>query len=71
MDGGGDDRMEQQLRGGDDGVLGALFESHRERLSRMVAFRLDVSAAEPAARPPPLPGLPFCYTPRTRRSLVE
>lgn len=33
--------MEQQLRGGDDGVLGTLFESHRERLSRMVAFRLD------------------------------
>ncbi len=36
-----DDELEQQLRGGDDAVLAALLERHRERLQRMVHFRLD------------------------------
>lgn len=33
--------LELELRGGDDQVIGALFEQHRERLQRMVQFRLD------------------------------
>ena len=41
MDGAADERLEQQLRGGEDDVLGALFESYRARLTRMVTFRLD------------------------------
>ena len=41
MDGAADERLEQQLRGGEDDVLGALFESYRAQLTRMVTFRLD------------------------------
>lgn len=36
-----DDQAEAALRGGDDTALGPLFERHRERLARMVHFRLD------------------------------
>ncbi|MFK7742378.1 MAG: sigma-70 family RNA polymerase sigma factor [Planctomycetota bacterium] len=36
-----DEPLEQQLRGGDDGALGTLYENHRQRLRRMVQFRLD------------------------------
>ncbi|MBX3464110.1 MAG: sigma-70 family RNA polymerase sigma factor [Planctomycetes bacterium] len=36
-----DEELERDLRAGDDGALGALFERHRERLQRMVQFRLD------------------------------
>ncbi|MBL8729770.1 MAG: sigma-70 family RNA polymerase sigma factor [Planctomycetes bacterium] len=36
-----DDELEQRLRAGDDTVLATLLERHRERLQRMVHFRLD------------------------------
>ena len=36
-----EEQLEARLRGGDDAALGALFERHRERLQRMVHFRLD------------------------------
>lgn len=36
-----DERLERALRGGDDAALAQLFERHRERLLRMVQFRLD------------------------------
>jgi RNA polymerase sigma-70 factor (ECF subfamily) len=36
-----DDPRERALRDGDDSALAPLFESHRERLQRMVHFRLD------------------------------
>lgn len=36
-----DEPLERDLRAGDDAVLGELFERHRERLQRMVHFRLD------------------------------
>ncbi|MBL9079013.1 MAG: sigma-70 family RNA polymerase sigma factor [Planctomycetes bacterium] len=36
-----DDLLEQRLRAGDDSVLATLLERHRERLVRMVQFRLD------------------------------
>jgi RNA polymerase sigma-70 factor (ECF subfamily) len=36
-----DDELELALRGGDDAVMGTLFERYRERLQRMVQFRLD------------------------------
>lgn len=36
-----DASLEEALRGGDDAVVGALFENHRARLTRMVKFRLD------------------------------
>lgn len=36
-----DEALEQRLRGGDDTALGPLLERHRERLHRMVHFRLD------------------------------
>lgn len=36
-----DDALEADLRGGDDGALAALFERCRDRLTRMVTFRLD------------------------------
>lgn len=36
-----DDELEQRLRGGDDSVMAALLERLRERLLRMVQFRLD------------------------------
>lgn len=36
-----DEALEAELRAGDDAVLGALFERYRERLQRMVHFRLD------------------------------
>lgn len=35
------DELERQLRDGDDAALGPLFEQCRERLQRMVHFRLD------------------------------
>jgi RNA polymerase sigma-70 factor (ECF subfamily) len=37
-----DEELELALRAGDDAVLAALFERYRERLARMVQFRLDV-----------------------------
>ena len=37
----GDEELEQLLRNGDDAVLASLLERHRERLQRMVRFRLD------------------------------
>lgn len=36
-----DERLERALRGGEDSALAQLFERHRERLLRMVQFRLD------------------------------
>ena len=33
--------LEEALRGGEDAAIGGLFENHRERLGRMVQFRLD------------------------------
>ena len=36
-----DQELEAHLRGGTDAALGPLFESYRERLLRMVQFRLD------------------------------
>jgi len=36
-----DEELEQRLRGGDDAALAELLERHRERLHRMVHFRLD------------------------------
>lgn len=36
-----DQPLELALRAGDDHMLGTLFERHRERLQRMVQFRLD------------------------------
>ncbi len=36
-----DDALEVELRAGDDAALAPLFELHRERLHRMVHFRLD------------------------------
>jgi len=36
-----DEPLERELRAGHDEVLGQLFENHRERLGRMVRFRLD------------------------------
>lgn len=36
-----DEALEQALRGGDDGAMASLFERMRERLQRMVHFRLD------------------------------
>ncbi|MBL8748289.1 MAG: sigma-70 family RNA polymerase sigma factor [Planctomycetes bacterium] len=36
-----DEELEQRLRGGDDSVMAALLERLRERLLRMVQFRLD------------------------------
>ncbi len=36
-----DEALEQELRAGDGAVLGPLFERYRERLTRMVHFRLD------------------------------
>jgi RNA polymerase sigma-70 factor (ECF subfamily) len=36
-----DEELERRLRGGDDTALAALLEQHRERLQRMVQFRLD------------------------------
>lgn len=36
-----DDELERRLRDGDDSVLAALLERHRERLQRMVHFRID------------------------------
>jgi RNA polymerase sigma-70 factor (ECF subfamily) len=36
-----DEALEQHLRAGDDSVLATLLERHRERLQRMVHFRLD------------------------------
>lgn len=36
-----DEALEQRLRDGDDTALGPLLERHRERLHRMVHFRLD------------------------------
>lgn len=36
-----DEELEQRLRAGDDAVLGQLLERFRERLQRMVHFRLD------------------------------
>lgn len=36
-----DDPLERDLRAGDDSILAPLFERHRERLQRMVHFRLD------------------------------
>src|SRR5688572_24036957 len=36
-----DEALEADLRGGDDGMLATLFERLRERLARMVQFRLD------------------------------
>lgn len=36
-----DEALETALRGGDDDQLAALFERYRERLARMVQFRLD------------------------------
>lgn len=36
-----DEALEQEVRAGDDAVLGPLFERYRERLIRMVQFRLD------------------------------
>jgi RNA polymerase sigma-70 factor (ECF subfamily) len=36
-----DEAFEAALRGGDDDALAPLFERHRERLQRMVHFRLD------------------------------
>lgn len=36
-----DEPLEQRLRGGEDAALGELFENHRDRLRRMVHFRLD------------------------------
>jgi RNA polymerase sigma-70 factor (ECF subfamily) len=36
-----DAALEEALRGGDDTVVGTLFENHRARLTRMVGFRLD------------------------------
>ena len=38
---GDDDALERLLRGGDDAALATLLERHRERLLRMVQFRLD------------------------------
>jgi RNA polymerase sigma-70 factor (ECF subfamily) len=37
----GDDEMLDRLRGGDPEALAALFAGHRDRLRRMVAWRLD------------------------------
>ena len=36
-----DDELEQRLRGGDDATMATLLERYRERLHRMVHFRLD------------------------------
>lgn len=36
-----DDELEQQLRAGDDAIMAPLLERYRERLTRMVHFRLD------------------------------
>jgi RNA polymerase sigma-70 factor (ECF subfamily) len=36
-----EEALEATLRGGDDDALAPLFERHRERLTRMVHFRLD------------------------------
>ena len=36
-----DGALERQLRAGDSAALGPLFEAHRQRLGRMVTFRLD------------------------------
>lgn len=36
-----DEPLEQALRQGDDAALAQLFENHRERLQRMVQFRID------------------------------
>jgi RNA polymerase sigma-70 factor (ECF subfamily) len=36
-----EEQLEQALRGGDDAVLATLLELHRERLQRMVHFRID------------------------------
>ena len=36
-----DDALEAALRAGDDEAMGPLFERYRERLTRMVHFRLD------------------------------
>jgi RNA polymerase sigma-70 factor (ECF subfamily) len=36
-----DDELEQQLRAGDDAIMAPLLEHYRERLTRMVHFRLD------------------------------
>lgn len=36
-----DEALEADLRGGDDAVLAPLFERYRERLARMVTYRLD------------------------------
>lgn len=36
-----DELLEQALRQGDDAALAQLFERHRERLGRMVQFRID------------------------------
>lgn len=33
--------LELALRAGDDSLMGALFQNHRDRLARMVQFRLD------------------------------
>jgi RNA polymerase sigma-70 factor (ECF subfamily) len=41
MDPAEDEPLEQRLRGGEDAALGPLFENHRDRLARMVQFRLD------------------------------
>lgn len=37
----GDEKLIERLRAGDDEVFGELFEAQRERLRRMVYFRLD------------------------------
>lgn len=37
----GGDRLEQRLRGGDTAALAELFSLHRQRLWRMISFRLD------------------------------
>ena len=42
MDPTDEDALERALQGGDDAALGPLFELHRARLVKMVAFRLDV-----------------------------
>jgi RNA polymerase sigma-70 factor, ECF subfamily len=36
-----EDELEQALRAGDDGAMATLIERYRERLQRMVQFRLD------------------------------
>ncbi|MCK5941428.1 MAG: sigma-70 family RNA polymerase sigma factor [Planctomycetes bacterium] len=41
MDPADDEPLERDLRAGDDAAIGPLFENHRERLLRMVTFRLD------------------------------